>query len=386
MSAESSFDVLVLGGGAAGCVLAARLSEDPRRRVCLVEAGPDYGRYADGRWPASLLDARVDGALTALGGGPAESHDWGFPGISASRARVIGGCSSHNGCEALWGSPADYDAWADLTGDRSWSYAGLAPYLRRATEALRVRPSVLGELSPIRRTIIDSGTEAGLPFLSDLNAPDALVGVGLIPVNAVGSVRWGAAFAYLDPARGRPNLTILADTLVDRVVVRNGRAEGAIVVVNGRAATLSAPLVVLAAGAFGSPAILQRSGIGDAGLLRNVGIPVVADIPAVGRQPLRPSVRPDELDCVGGRRARGRRAPRAVGDQMGVGPVRTRIVGRHRRRVERRDLRPTCAQGGGSTSRDGASRDARGVGGQRRDHLAGPDRAAGDRPRISVGP
>ena len=104
------FDILILGGGAAGCVLAARLSEDPARRVCLVEAGPDYGHLDDGRWPPALLDARVDGALTYLQGGGLDPHDWGFDaGLSGIRAKVIGGCSSHNGCEALWGSPADYD-------------------------------------------------------------------------------------------------------------------------------------------------------------------------------------------------------------------------------------------------------------------------------------
>jgi choline dehydrogenase len=114
-----AFDVIVVGGGTAGCVLAARLSEKPDRTVCLVEAGPDYGRYADGRWPADMLDAR---ALPM-------SHLWEdeVEDRSASRARIIGGCSAHNACLVVWGSRADYDEWGP-----GWTFAELEPYLHRA--------------------------------------------------------------------------------------------------------------------------------------------------------------------------------------------------------------------------------------------------------------
>jgi choline dehydrogenase len=283
-TSDSGYDVLVLGGGAAGCVIASRLSEDPARRVCLVEAGPDYGAFADGRWPASLVDARVDGALTELAGGPVESHDWGFDGgLSASRAKVIGGCSAHNGCEVLRGSPADYDRWADDTGDPGWSYEALAPHLARAEATIRTRRSVVRSMSPIRRALLHSADEIGLPALSDLNAPNAIVGAGGIPVNAIGNLRWHAAFAYLDPARHRPNLTILARTLVDRVLIRDGRAVGAVVHGLDGERRLPADLVVLTAGAYGTPAILVRGGIGPAATLQALGTDVVSDVPGVGR-------------------------------------------------------------------------------------------------------
>ena len=232
-------------------MLAARLSENASRRVALIEAGPDYGHHASGRWPASLLDGRADGALAALQTGETETHDWGFDaGRSASRARVIGGCSSHNGCEVLWGSPADYDEWANLTGNSGWSYRELLPYLRRADQTIGTRPSQRAQLSPIRRALLSAASELGMVELADLNAPDALRGSGGIPVNARGTRRWGAAFAYLDPARPRPNLTIIADTLVDRVVLERGRAIGALVRRSGREYRLTADVVVLTAGSL----------------------------------------------------------------------------------------------------------------------------------------
>ncbi len=278
-----TFDVLVLGGGAAGCVLAARLSEDPARRVGLVEAGPDYGPLSAGRWPRALLDARVDGALIDLTTGARDAHDWGYDaGRSASRARVIGGCSSHNGCEVLWGAPSDYDEWADLTGDAGWSYTRLLPYLQRADRTIEVRPSRVAELSPIRRSIIAAGRERGLAVLPHLNAPGAVRGVGGIPVNARGTLRWGAAFAYLDAARPRPNLLILADSLVDRVTLDGGRATGAIIRRAGREEQITAGTVIVAAGSYGTPAILGRSGIGPAAHLRTLGIRPAVDLPGVG--------------------------------------------------------------------------------------------------------
>jgi choline dehydrogenase len=224
----SSFDVAVLGGGAAGCVLAARLSEDPDRRVCLVEAGPDYGHYEEGRWPPELLDARH----VAL------SHAWATDREDRSqlRARVIGGCSAHNVCVALRGVPGDYDEWPGL------SYDALEPYLDRAERALGVRTFSEDEIAPWHGAWIDAARRSGLDG-------------GAHPVNARGTVRWQAAFAYLDPARSRPNLTIRPDTVVDRVEPDRRR----VVTANG---TLEADMVVLAAGSYGSPGILLRSGIG----------------------------------------------------------------------------------------------------------------------------
>jgi choline dehydrogenase len=225
------FDVLILGGGAAGCALAGRLSEDPERSVCLVEAGPDYGHLHDGRWPADILDPR----WLAL-----ESHLWERADPddrSQSRARILGGCSAHNACVVLEGAPSDYE-WGD-----GWSYESFAPFLRRAAETLRTHVLADEELTPWHRAFREAG------------GGDSIVH----PVNIVDGVRWHSGFAYVDPARGRESLTILGDTLVDRVLLEDGRATGA--AAGGR--ELEADVVVVSAGAYGSPGILLRSGLDE---------------------------------------------------------------------------------------------------------------------------
>ena len=241
------FDIVVLGGGTAGCVLAGRLSELTDLSICLVEAGPDYGPYAAGRWPEDILDARW----------LAFSHAWETEHEDRSqlRARILGGCSAHNACVLLEGEPADYDEWG-----HGWSYDTLEPYLARARDRLRRRQLEYAELTPWHRAFVEAA-----------DAPDAI----LHPVNAVGTVRWNAAFAYLDPVRSRTNLTILADTLVDRVQLDGSRVTGAAT----STGEISAEKIVLTAGAYGSPAILLRSGVGPArglpvgdGLCDHVGV------------------------------------------------------------------------------------------------------------------
>ena len=256
------FDVIVVGGGTAGCVLAARLSEEPERTVCLVEAGPDYGRYAEGRWPSDMLDART----------LPMSHLWETEpdDRSASRARILGGCSAHNACLVVWGSRDDYDEWGD-----GWTFAELEPYLRRAEASIRTRTDRTDDLSPFHRALLEAGPRIGLPRLADLNDLDATVGIAPAPVNAVGAVRWNTAFAYLDEARSRPNLTIAPETLVDRVEIAGGRALG-VVSDSGR---LTADTVIVAAGAYGSPALLLRSGIGPHAQLSRLGVGVIEDLP-----------------------------------------------------------------------------------------------------------
>ena len=264
-------DVCIVGGGAAGCVLAARLTEDPARTVCLVEAGPDYGHADEGRWPADLLDASDC----------ATSHDWGY-GVD-SCCRVIGGCSSHNGCMVVWGTPADYDEWAAATGDAGWGFAALRSVLDRAQTEIGTRRFADEEVGAWTRRALAGWAALGERRLDDFNHPDAVEGYALMPVNRRGATRFGAAHAYLDPARGRPNLEILADALVDRVVVAGGRATGVVVRHGGRERLVEATTVVLAAGAYGTPAVLLRSGVGPADELGALGIPVVADVPGVGR-------------------------------------------------------------------------------------------------------
>jgi choline dehydrogenase len=256
------FDVVVVGGGTAGCVVAARLSETPSRRVCLVEAGPDYGPHAEGQWPADMLDART----------LPMSHLWETEGDdrSASRARIIGGSSAHNACLVVWGSRGDYDEWGE-----SWSFARFEPFLRRAERTIEIRRDREGDVSPFHRALLDAGPPVGLPRLADLNDLDATVGIAPAPVNARAETRWNTAFAYLDAARARPNLTVLPETLVDRVEVDRGRAR-AVLSDRGR---LEADLVIVSAGAYGSPAVLLRSGIGQPSALEQLGLEVVADLP-----------------------------------------------------------------------------------------------------------
>jgi choline dehydrogenase len=225
------YDVVVAGGGTAGCVLAGRLSEDPARTVCLVEAGPDYGPYDEGAWPADILDGR----RLAL-----DSHCWersDEEDRSQLRARILGGCSSHNACVLLRAADADYDAWGP-----GWTAKELQPYLDRAEQTFGTRVLEENELSPFMKAFVEA------------TGGDAIVH----PVNMTATgVRWNAAFAWIDPARGRENLTILGDTLVDRVLLDGTRAIG----VATSAGDVHADTVVVAASAYGSPAILLRSGI-----------------------------------------------------------------------------------------------------------------------------
>jgi choline dehydrogenase len=214
------YDVLVLGGGSAGCVLAGRLSKDESRTVCLVEAGPDYGPAS--AWPAELLDP----------GGIPEGHQWD-PGESRFwplRAKVIGGCSTHNAC---------FLVWDEELGE-------LEPFRDRALATIAPDPFFFGEkeLTPWFAGVATAARDHGL---------QAMTG----PYNIRGGVRWNAAFAYLEPARSRPNLTIRANAHAERVVFDGERAVGAMV--DGD--RVEADVVVLAAGAIGSPRMLLHSGI-----------------------------------------------------------------------------------------------------------------------------
>jgi choline dehydrogenase len=270
-------DVIVVGGGTAGAVVAARLVE-AGLRVAVVEAGPDYGSYRFGGWPAELLDAR---ALP-------ETHDWGYRGRGAEgqqlafeRAQVLGGCSAHNGCAQLSGWRGDYDAWA-ASGCPGWSSEELRPRFARSTEQLRVRHFSPDEIQPFQGGFLEAAVAAGIPRTDDLDDLDGEAGCGPEPMNVVDGVRWNTAFAYLDPVRDRRELTIVPDAAVDRVLIANGQAFGVRARVDGQPRELRSDLVVLSAGAYGTPEILLRSGIGPAADLREHGIEIHADLPAVG--------------------------------------------------------------------------------------------------------
>ena len=256
-------DVLVVGGGTAGCVIAARLSEDLERTVCLIEAGPDYGPYGAAGWPPDLLDPR----------GLTFTHDWGSGGEDERSlgARVIGGCSTHNACMAVAGTPEDYDEWGG-----EWEWARCAPYISRARAMLEVCPANTRDPAPMHIAFLEAAASLELPILDDPDDPTRPTGAARIPVNVVDGTRWNAAFAYLDRARGRPNLTVRADTIVDRITLDGPRATGAVTISGER---IEADLVVLTAGAYFTPAILMRSGIGPEQELARRRIPLVAALP-----------------------------------------------------------------------------------------------------------
>jgi choline dehydrogenase len=274
-------DVVVVGGGTAGAVVAGRLAERDDRTVLLLEAGPDYGPLAAGRWPEPLLDARYL---------PVDDHDWAYvsgarhcePNLRLDRARVIGGCSSHNGCAAVWGHRLDYDGWAAL-GHRGWAADDLAPHFEAVRGRLRIRLPSDDEIGPFHAAVLAAGAAAGLPRTDDLDDLDGGIGTCLAPVNTVldgGRVlRWNAAFGYLDPVRDLSCLQIVGQTLVDRVVVERGRVVGLDVVGPSGPRRVACGEVVLAGGAYGSPAVLLRSGIGPEAHLRQIGIDVIQPLP-----------------------------------------------------------------------------------------------------------
>ena len=192
---------------------------------------------------------------------------------------MIGGCSAHNACAVARGHVADYDAWARDGGD-GWTWATLEPCLQRAQDALQARARPAAEIGTWHAALLDAAAEAGVQRLDTFDGERA--GAGVMANNVVDGTRHNAAFAYLDPARGRPNLTILGSTLADRVALERGRAIE--VVVRGRDGerTLTAGRVVLTAGAYGSAAILLRSGIGPEDELARHGIAVAHALPGVG--------------------------------------------------------------------------------------------------------
>ena len=270
----------MIGGGTAGAVVAGLLMERGDERVVVLEAGPDFGPFSGGGWPADLLDAR------ALG----YTHDWRYTSgdtyasriVNFERAKVIGGCSSHNGCAAIWGSRVDYDGWAD-TGLDGWSSAELLPLFARAAERMRVRRYTEQEITPFQQAILAAAPAVGIPRTDDLNDVDEDEGMAASPVNIADGIRWNTAFAYLDPVRDRPNVTVVGNSEVDRLVIDSGVVTGIRYKGTEGPSEITANRFIIAGGTYGSPAVLLRSGIGDPDELRQIGIEATVPLQGVGR-------------------------------------------------------------------------------------------------------
>jgi len=289
---EITYDYIITGGGAAGCVLAHRLSADPSVKVLLLEAGGS-DRHPFYHMPAGF--AKMTKGIGSWGWSTVPQRHLRNRILRYTQAKVIGGGSSINAQIYTRGAPADYDAWVRDAGARGWSYRDVLPYFKRSENNERYANEyhdyggLLGVSNPISplpicEAFFQAGQELGIPFNPDFNGARQ-DGLGYYQLNQSNARRSSTSVAYLNPIRDRRNLTVRLRTQALRVVVENGRATGVEVAGAGSASrqlVRAGREVIVTSGAIGSPKLLLQSGIGPASHLRSVGVNVVHDLSGVG--------------------------------------------------------------------------------------------------------
>jgi choline dehydrogenase len=363
----ASWDVIIVGAGAAGCVLANRLSADPARRVLLLEAGAREPPVAS-RMPAawiSLINTEVDWGYHTAPQRRCFGRRLVWP-----RGRLVGGSGATNAMVYMRGEAADYDRWREH-GAVGWGWQDVLPYFLRSENNARFRDSpwhgtggelVVGDVAEhdtAEQLWVEAAEEAGLPRKGDFNAGDQF-GCGFFQVMIKDGERFGPADAFLQPALGRDNLDLVTSALVTRILVENGRATGVEYFRHGRMETALAAETVLAGGSVNSPHLLMLSGIGPADALRQAGVSPIHDLPGVGRS------MQDHVNCV---------VTYATDAKIGIGGMsEAELDEAVREWTERRSgpmANPWSATGGQAKSRPGLSRpdlQIYGVASAHRDH------------------
>jgi predicted dehydrogenase (TIGR03970 family) len=290
------YDVIVVGAGAAGAPIAARLSEDPDRKVLLIEAGPDVRTAND--YPFELRSVSMMSAAM-----PSHPNNWAFPaqlthdlGYNVARGRILGGSTALNGAYFVRARKVDTDRWQSM-GNDEWAYDKVLPYFIKLEKDLMYGDApghggdgpvpvnrITEHTSLFTQLFYAAAEELGFPYEADKNEMTSNEGYGPLTQNSIDGLRMGTALTYLSPVRNeRPNLTIRTKTFVRRVVLEGMRAVGVEVGNRGRGTVIRGGQVILSGGAIKSPHMLLLSGIGPAAELEKVGVTVVHDLPGVGK-------------------------------------------------------------------------------------------------------
>jgi choline dehydrogenase len=287
---EGVFDYIIAGAGSAGCCVAARLSESGRHRVLLLEAGPEdkgFWIHVPIGYSRLFANPKINWMFESEPEPELEGRTMYQP-----RGKVLGGTSSINGMVYMRGNPADYDLWRQR-GCNGWDWDSVLPYFKKAEDQERGADATHGSGGPLRVSdqavhwelgdhFIGAALEAGLPANNDFNDGEQ-EGAGPFQSTTDRRRRWSTATAYLRPARRRSNLVVRTNAHATRVIIEQGRAAGIEFSVGGVPHVARARgEVVVCGGVYGSPQLLQLSGLGPAALLQQFGVPVVRDMPAVG--------------------------------------------------------------------------------------------------------